>query len=136
MFALHSAGFPSEAAMCEWALVMCFFALFGIFAAEFRHIDFHKLTVQKKGMKPPVMLMVCGHYRRFTEGELASCGGGSREQTRHIIWTQHWTITCTTLLNAQIHTQYKTLPFYTTFGVELFKSRFYRLNYFVEMIHE
>lgn len=50
MFALHSVGFPSEAAMCEWALVMCFFALFGIFAAEFRHIDFHKLTVQKKGM--------------------------------------------------------------------------------------
>jgi len=37
--------------MCEWALVMCFFALFGIFAAEFRHIDFHKLTVQKNGMK-------------------------------------------------------------------------------------
>ncbi|XP_056090605.1 modulator of macroautophagy TMEM150B [Rhinichthys klamathensis goyatoka] len=51
MFALYSAGFPSEAAMCEWALVMCFFALFGIFAAEFRHIDFHKLTVQEKGMK-------------------------------------------------------------------------------------
>lgn len=51
VFALHSTGFPSEAAMCEWALVMCFFALFGVFAAEFRHIDFHKLTVQKKGMK-------------------------------------------------------------------------------------
>lgn len=44
---LHSTGFRSEAAMCEWALVMVFFALFGIFAAEFRHIDFHKLTVQK-----------------------------------------------------------------------------------------
>ncbi|XP_051742431.1 modulator of macroautophagy TMEM150B [Ctenopharyngodon idella] len=51
MFVLHGTGFRSEAAMCEWALVMCFFALFGIFAAEFRHIDFHKLTVQKKGIK-------------------------------------------------------------------------------------
>ncbi|TRY84783.1 hypothetical protein DNTS_025211 [Danionella cerebrum] len=51
MFVLHSVGFRSEAAMCEWALVMCFFALFGVFAAEFRHIHFHKLTVQREGLK-------------------------------------------------------------------------------------
>ncbi|NP_001032458.2 modulator of macroautophagy TMEM150B isoform X1 [Danio rerio] len=51
MFVLHSTGFRSAAAICEWILVMCFFALFGVFAAEFRHIDFHKLTVQKEGLK-------------------------------------------------------------------------------------
>ncbi|KAK2916036.1 hypothetical protein Q8A67_000410 [Cirrhinus molitorella] len=48
MLVLYSTGFRSEAAICEWALVMCFFALFAIFAAEFRHIDCHKLTVQKR----------------------------------------------------------------------------------------
>lgn len=51
MFALYKTGFRSEAAICEWALVMCFFALFAIFAAEFRHIDCHKLTVQNKERK-------------------------------------------------------------------------------------
>ncbi|XP_055050578.2 modulator of macroautophagy TMEM150B [Misgurnus anguillicaudatus] len=51
MVVLHITGYRSEAAICEWALVMCFFALFGVFAAEFRHIDLHKLTVQKEGMK-------------------------------------------------------------------------------------
>ncbi|KAF4116375.1 hypothetical protein G5714_003864 [Onychostoma macrolepis] len=48
MYVLYKTGFRSEAAICEWALVMCFFALFAIFAAEFRHIDCHKLTVQNK----------------------------------------------------------------------------------------
>lgn len=49
MAVLHNVtGFRSEAAMCEWALVMCFFLLFGAFAAEFRHIDCHQLTVQKQ----------------------------------------------------------------------------------------
>uniref|UniRef100_A0A8C2GZD3 Zgc:123244 n=1 Tax=Cyprinus carpio TaxID=7962 RepID=A0A8C2GZD3_CYPCA len=33
------------------ALVMCFFAFFAIFAAEFRHIDCHKLTVQNNERK-------------------------------------------------------------------------------------
>uniref|UniRef100_A0A672YBM0 Zgc:123244 n=1 Tax=Sphaeramia orbicularis TaxID=375764 RepID=A0A672YBM0_9TELE len=39
---------PSPAAVCEWALVMFFFCLFGLFAAEFRHIDCHNLTVQSQ----------------------------------------------------------------------------------------
>ncbi|XP_043091549.1 modulator of macroautophagy TMEM150B [Puntigrus tetrazona] len=51
MFVLYKTGFRSEAAMCEWALVMCFFALFAVFAAEFRHVDCHKLTVQNEGRK-------------------------------------------------------------------------------------
>ncbi|XP_051989143.1 modulator of macroautophagy TMEM150B-like [Xyrauchen texanus] len=51
MGVFHITGYRSEAAFSEWALVMCFFALFAIFAAEFRHIDFHKLAVQKEGMK-------------------------------------------------------------------------------------
>uniref|UniRef100_A0A671PVD4 Zgc:123244 n=1 Tax=Sinocyclocheilus anshuiensis TaxID=1608454 RepID=A0A671PVD4_9TELE len=51
MFVLYNTGFRSEAAICEWALVICFFALFAIFAAEFRHIDCLKLTVQNKKRK-------------------------------------------------------------------------------------
>lgn len=83
----------------------------------------------RKG-KAPVMLMVCGRYRRFTEEHLASCSCVviryvQVEQTYHLMWTQ-WTITCTTLLNAQKHTP--------------FKSTFYIINVYVaEMlcwIHE
>ncbi|XP_035510590.1 modulator of macroautophagy TMEM150B [Morone saxatilis] len=48
MTVLHNTDYPSEAAVCEWALVMVFFLLFGLFAAEFRHIDCHHLTVQKQ----------------------------------------------------------------------------------------
>ncbi|XP_051245204.1 modulator of macroautophagy TMEM150B [Dicentrarchus labrax] len=48
MTVLHNTGYPSEAAVCEWALVMVFFMLFGLFAAEFRHIDCHHLNVQKQ----------------------------------------------------------------------------------------
>ncbi|KAF3846699.1 hypothetical protein F7725_003777 [Dissostichus mawsoni] len=33
-----------------WALVMLFFGLFGLFAAEFRHIDCHQLTIQKPSL--------------------------------------------------------------------------------------
>ncbi|KTG03496.1 hypothetical protein cypCar_00032939 [Cyprinus carpio] len=51
IFVLYNTGFRSEAAICEWALVMCFFAFFAIFAAEFRHIDCHKLTVQNNERK-------------------------------------------------------------------------------------
>lgn len=51
MLVLFKTGFRSEAAICEWALVMCFFALFAIFGADFRHIDCHKLTVQNKERK-------------------------------------------------------------------------------------
>lgn len=38
------------ASISEWALVMCFFVLFGLFASEFRHIDHHQLTVQNQGL--------------------------------------------------------------------------------------
>lgn len=48
---LHNTGHPSAAAVCEWALVMLFFCLFGLFTAEFRHIDFHHLTVQKQALE-------------------------------------------------------------------------------------
>ncbi|KAK5856591.1 hypothetical protein PBY51_008175 [Eleginops maclovinus] len=47
MVVLHNTGSPSGAAVCEWTLVMLFFCLFGLFAAEFRHIDCHRLTIQK-----------------------------------------------------------------------------------------
>ncbi|TKS91683.1 Transmembrane protein 150B [Collichthys lucidus] len=50
MAVLHNTGHPSGAAVCEWALVMLFFCLFGLFAAEFRHIDCHQLTVQKQAV--------------------------------------------------------------------------------------
>ncbi|XP_059204433.1 modulator of macroautophagy TMEM150B [Centropristis striata] len=50
MTVLSNTGFRSEAAVCEWALVMFFFCLFGLFAAEFRHIDCHRLTVQKQAL--------------------------------------------------------------------------------------
>ncbi|XP_072549996.1 modulator of macroautophagy TMEM150B [Salminus brasiliensis] len=46
MSVLHNIGYRSEAAICEWAAVMSFFVLFGVFTAEFRHIDFHELHVQ------------------------------------------------------------------------------------------
>ncbi|KAL3987400.1 NLR family CARD domain-containing protein 3 [Sarotherodon galilaeus] len=48
MSILHITGVSSGAAACEWILVMSFFCLFGLFAAEFRHIDCHSLTVQKQ----------------------------------------------------------------------------------------
>lgn len=52
MVVLANTGYRSEAAMCEWALVMAFFCLFGLFAAEFRHMDTHYLTVQRHVLKP------------------------------------------------------------------------------------
>ncbi|XP_073349683.1 modulator of macroautophagy TMEM150B [Pagrus major] len=51
MAVFHNIGYPSAAAMCEWILVMLFFCLFGLFAAEFRHIDCHQLTVQKEALE-------------------------------------------------------------------------------------
>ncbi|KAG7239394.1 hypothetical protein INR49_029160 [Caranx melampygus] len=51
MSVLANTGYPSGAAICEWALVMLFFCLFGLFAAEFRHIDCHHLTVQTQALK-------------------------------------------------------------------------------------
>ncbi|XP_068606381.1 modulator of macroautophagy TMEM150B [Brachionichthys hirsutus] len=47
MVVLLNMGYRSESAVCEWALVMVFFCLFGLFAEEFRRIDCHQLTVQK-----------------------------------------------------------------------------------------
>uniref|UniRef100_A0A8C9W8B5 Transmembrane protein 150B n=1 Tax=Scleropages formosus TaxID=113540 RepID=A0A8C9W8B5_SCLFO len=46
MSILHNNHLRSAAAICEWLAVMSFFMLFGLFAAEFRHIDCHRLTVQ------------------------------------------------------------------------------------------
>ncbi|KAL6103266.1 tmem150b [Pungitius sinensis] len=43
---LQYTGFPSVAAACEWAFAMLIFCLFGLFAAEFRHIDGCQLTEQ------------------------------------------------------------------------------------------
>ncbi|XP_022612768.1 transmembrane protein 150B [Seriola dumerili] len=51
MAILAKTGYRSGAAVCEWALVMLFFCLFGLFAAEFRHIDCHQLTVQKQALR-------------------------------------------------------------------------------------
>ncbi|KAJ8371449.1 hypothetical protein AAFF_G00310480 [Aldrovandia affinis] len=48
MSVLHKNNFRSTAAICEWLAVMAFFFLFGLFGAEFRHIDCHQLTVQKQ----------------------------------------------------------------------------------------
>ncbi|KAM6957742.1 modulator of macroautophagy TMEM150B [Aplochiton taeniatus] len=48
MAAFFFLGYRSAAAACEWALVMIFFCLFALFAADFRHIDCHRLTVQMR----------------------------------------------------------------------------------------
>ncbi|XP_076020701.1 modulator of macroautophagy TMEM150B [Genypterus blacodes] len=50
MAILHNTGNRSSGAVCEWLLVMLFFCLFGLFAAEFRHMDCHVLTVQKRAL--------------------------------------------------------------------------------------
>ncbi|KAG9340352.1 hypothetical protein JZ751_021465, partial [Albula glossodonta] len=49
MSVLHNIEYRSAAAICEWLAVMAFFFLFGLFGAEFRHIDCHHLTVQREG---------------------------------------------------------------------------------------
>uniref|UniRef100_A0AAY4ANY9 CWH43-like N-terminal domain-containing protein n=1 Tax=Denticeps clupeoides TaxID=299321 RepID=A0AAY4ANY9_9TELE len=49
MAILYNTGNRSASAVCEWVLVMSFFALFSTFAAEFRLIDCHRLTVQNRG---------------------------------------------------------------------------------------
>ncbi|XP_075309249.1 modulator of macroautophagy TMEM150B-like [Odontesthes bonariensis] len=41
----------TAASVCEWALVMLFLCLFGLFGAEFRRIDCLHLTVQKPALK-------------------------------------------------------------------------------------
>ncbi|XP_034046216.1 modulator of macroautophagy TMEM150B [Thalassophryne amazonica] len=51
MTVLHKTNHRSGAAVCEWILVMLFLCLFGLFAAEFRHIDCYRLTVQKQALK-------------------------------------------------------------------------------------
>ncbi|XP_070836771.1 modulator of macroautophagy TMEM150B [Chaetodon trifascialis] len=69
MAVLHNVSYPSVAALCEWALVMIYFCLFGLFAAEFRHVDFHRLTVQKQGLKnnPPASVIM----NEFAENALS-----------------------------------------------------------------
>ncbi|KAF7697998.1 hypothetical protein HF521_004508 [Silurus meridionalis] len=63
MSVFHNIGYRSEAAMCEWALVMCFFMLFGIFSAEFRHIDFHQLHVQNEGLNKSTLESPAQHNK-------------------------------------------------------------------------
>lgn len=66
---LHNTGHPSGAAVCEWALVMLFFCLFGLFAAEFRHINGHHLTVQKHAVGndcSPASIEMNGHVHSTT----------------------------------------------------------------------
>ncbi|TDH02658.1 hypothetical protein EPR50_G00155070 [Perca flavescens] len=63
MTVLTETGFPSGAAVCEWALVMLFFGLFGLFAAEFRHITCH-LTVRTQAIGndcSPASIEINGH---------------------------------------------------------------------------
>ena len=48
---LASKGSMSQSAKSEWALVMTFFLLFSLFAAEFRCIECHRLTVYKQVAK-------------------------------------------------------------------------------------
>ncbi|XP_049416762.1 modulator of macroautophagy TMEM150B [Epinephelus fuscoguttatus] len=62
MTVLANTGYVSEAAMCEWALVMVFFFLFGLFAAEFRHIDCHHLTIQKQALGSSPALIEVNNY--------------------------------------------------------------------------
>ncbi|KAM4635324.1 modulator of macroautophagy TMEM150B [Polymixia lowei] len=50
MSVFHNTHHSTAAAVSEWALVMFFFCLFGLFAAEFRHIDCHQLTVQRRAL--------------------------------------------------------------------------------------
>ncbi|XP_076853043.1 modulator of macroautophagy TMEM150B [Brachyhypopomus gauderio] len=52
MSVLYRNGLSSATAVCEWTVVMCLFALFVIFSAEFRHVDFHKLRVQEAISSP------------------------------------------------------------------------------------
>ncbi|XP_041939099.1 modulator of macroautophagy TMEM150B-like isoform X2 [Alosa sapidissima] len=44
---LQVSGFRSLAAISEWALVMTYFLLFGLFAVEFRHVHCFRVTVQE-----------------------------------------------------------------------------------------
>ncbi|XP_041943117.1 modulator of macroautophagy TMEM150B-like isoform X2 [Alosa sapidissima] len=65
MVVLHNTGSKSPAAMCEWALVMTFFLLFASFAAEFRLIECHQLTVHKQmGAKKNSSLTIAGNPER------------------------------------------------------------------------
>lgn len=43
--------YESEGAIFEWIAVNILFGMFGLFAAEFRHIDCCKLIVQKTALK-------------------------------------------------------------------------------------
>ncbi|KAM9844003.1 modulator of macroautophagy TMEM150B [Aulostomus maculatus] len=64
MSILHNIGYPSGAATCEWAVVMLYFCLFGLFAAEFRHVDCHHLIVQTRVLRndcSPATIEINGH---------------------------------------------------------------------------
>ncbi|KAL2078823.1 hypothetical protein ACEWY4_026508 [Coilia grayii] len=56
MVALHVRGLQSLSAMSEWALVMTYFLLYGLFAAELRFVDCFHITVQKPQKLQPRLL--------------------------------------------------------------------------------
>lgn len=97
---LHNVGYRSAAAVCEWALVMVFFCLFGLFAAEFRHIDFHRLTVQKQGLKSdrPTSIEINGHAAnalRWTcthehTGDTLSLGMWAKQTSEMWVFCPSW----------------------------------------------
>ncbi|KAM3864457.1 modulator of macroautophagy TMEM150B [Diretmus argenteus] len=72
MSILHNTGQTSGSAICEWALVMLFFFLFGLFAAEFRHIDCHQLTVQKQALNIPALPQIL--YEASSKGHIICKG--------------------------------------------------------------
>uniref|UniRef100_A0A3Q3B092 Transmembrane protein 150B n=1 Tax=Kryptolebias marmoratus TaxID=37003 RepID=A0A3Q3B092_KRYMA len=43
--------YESAGATSEWLAVVVFFLLFGLFAAEFRHVDYCRLTVQRPALE-------------------------------------------------------------------------------------
>ncbi|XP_033999582.1 modulator of macroautophagy TMEM150B-like [Trematomus bernacchii] len=62
---LRHTGSPSGAAVCEWVLVMLSFGLFGLFAAEFRHIDCLHLTIQKPSLGDSSVVVNSLHVDAF-----------------------------------------------------------------------
>lgn len=72
---LQKVGFPSEAAVCEWVVVMLFFCLFALGAAEFRHVDCHHFTVQKRALN-----IQSGHVSIHTNIRVANT----------LTWHQHF----------------------------------------------
>uniref|UniRef100_A0A4W4E6I3 CWH43-like N-terminal domain-containing protein n=1 Tax=Electrophorus electricus TaxID=8005 RepID=A0A4W4E6I3_ELEEL len=59
----YKLGLRSATAVCEWTVLMCFFALFSIFTAEFRHIEFHNLCVQQGAISSSNSALPVEHFQ-------------------------------------------------------------------------